>query len=368
MKVHLITLAAFPYTSAESIHLAMFSKAMANSCQYTLITPLKPWRKMTWSKSLDKFYGINDNCFQQKKIFQFSRTGKDFVEKALKFSIKEHALVYARQYIVMFEACKKGLNCVWEIHSLPSISQLKQVEIFISNGLLKNIVVISSALKFDIISNLDINYNYDNIFIVAPDAADETKFSPKDQISDKPVVGYIGSAYKGKGAEIIFPLATSCPNIKFLFYGVEYGQKEIEYLGIPPSNLELKGKILYSEIPDALNNFDIALLPNQPNVIVANGDNIGKYTSPMKLFEYMASGKAIISSDLDILKEVLVNNRNAILVDYKDVNAWKIELEKLYINKDLRLRLGLNAYQDFITSYTYKARAKNILLCLSEKN
>lgn len=360
MKIHLVTLAAFPYTSAESIHLAMFSKAMSEKVDYTLVTPLKPWRKMTWNKRLETIYGLKNNCFKQKKIIQLKKNGNDFITKAIRYAKKENALVYARHYNTMLAAVEKKIYCILELHHLPSNKQIINFRNYISSGYLKKIVVISHALKRDILKIIGDENIYKDYIFVAPDAADESKFSPCLNENEKPTVGYIGSAYKGKGAEIIFPLARACPNIDFVFYGAEYGQKDIEYLGEPPFNLKLKGKILYSQVPEALKTFDIALLPNQLDVIVANGDNIGMYTSPMKLFEYMAAGKVIMASDIDILKEIL-NKDNSILVDCKDVNEWKTKLLKIYNDEGQRVNLSNAAYRDFIEKYTYNARVNNIL-------
>lgn len=359
MKVHLVTLAAFPYTSAESIHLAMFSKAMSVKCDYTLVTPLKPWRKTTWSYNIKKIYDLENALFKQKKFLQISKNGADFINKAINFAKNENALIYARQYCTIVMAVEKQIDCVLELHNLPDEKIVNSLKEYFNQGYLKKIIVISKALKRDILKLL-CEVKYDALIYVAPDAADESKFKPSFKLNDKIVVGYIGSAYKGKGAEIIFPLARCCPNINFIFYGVKQGSKEIEYLGEPPSNLTLKGKILYSQVPMALKSFDIALLPNQMNVIVANGDNIGLYTSPMKLFEYMAAGKAIIASNIDILKEIL-NEDNSVLVDYEDIEKWEIALNELYQDKNRIIELSKKAHRDFIKCYTYNARANNIL-------
>ena len=79
-------------------------------------------------------------------------------------------------------------------------------------------------------------------------------------------------------------------------------------------NLKFWGHVSPARVPECLGQFGIALLPNQPSVRLPNGDDIGRFTSPMKLFEYMAAGRAIIASDLPTLREVLTDDVNCLLV------------------------------------------------------
>ncbi|GGE45486.1 hypothetical protein GCM10007421_19560 [Halopseudomonas oceani] len=359
MKLYLITLAAFPFYSAESIHLAMFGKAMSKLCDFELLTPMKLWRRETWSFNLKKYYGIDVSDINQRKLLQVSPAGKSFVKRAIAIAANNGGLVYARQQVVAEEALKNSVGFVWEIHALPSAAGLKLIDSGLKAGLLKKVVVISHALKNDIVDSLGLEIA--ESILVAPDAADDSKFSYCTKRRGKLVVGYVGSAYPGKGAEIILPLARRCPDVEFLFYGASKNDVAIKGYGAVPDNLIFKGKVPYSEIPACFDEFDIALLPNQPKVIVANGDDIGKYTSPMKLFEYMAAGKVIIASDLDIIKEVLTHRYTALLVGHNDVDAWKQSLKEVLNDSELAGLLSVNARSEFSEKYTYSARARLII-------
>ena len=56
--------------------------------------------------------------------------------------------------------------------------------------------------------------------------------------------------------------------------------------------------------------------------ILRNSDSdTGKFMSPLKIFEYMSHKKAIIASDLPVIREVL-NERNSVLVKSDDINLW----------------------------------------------
>ena len=66
-------------------------------------------------------------------------------------------------------------------------------------------------------------------------------------------------------------------------------------------------------------------------------DDNSNYISPLKMFEYLASGIPIISSDLKVLREKLVNRKNSILIkNYSNPIAWKKAINELSNNFYLR--------------------------------
>ncbi len=100
-------------------------------------------------------------------------------------------------------------------------------------------------------------------------------------------------------------------------------------------------------------------MPYQKHVAASSGGDIAAYLSPMKLFEYLACGRAILSSDLPVLREVL-NPDNAILLDAEDVEGWSNALRLLQNDAQLRAKLGEHARRD-AALYTWEARARAIL-------
>jgi glycosyltransferase involved in cell wall biosynthesis len=79
----------------------------------------------------------------------------------------------------------------------------------------------------------------------------------------------------------------------------------------------------------------------------------------MKMFEYMASKRAIISSDLPIIREVL-NPSNAMLCPPEDIEAWSQALECLIFDDEKRHALAEQAWLD-IQQYTWLERARKAL-------
>ena len=79
----------------------------------------------------------------------------------------------------------------------------------------------------------------------------------------------------------------------------------------------------------------------------------------MKMFEYMAAGRAIVTSDLPVIREVL-NEKSAVFCEPDDLENWKVEIEKLFADESRRVALGKQALQD-VNSYTWLARAGKIV-------
>ena len=81
-------------------------------------------------------------------------------------------------------------------------------------------------------------------------------------------------------------------------------------------NLFINDHIPYNEIFKKLRDIDVCIfyLIRKKITVSGNVGDISKYTSPLKIFDYMINGKLIICSDLPVLKEVLKNNFNSILV------------------------------------------------------
>ena len=107
---------------------------------------------------------------------------------------------------------------------------------------------------------------------------------------------------------------------------------------------------------------DILLMPYSSSITVA-GDvgDITKFTSPLKLFDYLCAGKIIICSDFKVLKEVVKEKQNAIFVkNFKNSFAWKNEIQKLKNQPNKQLIISKNNYK-LGQRYSLDKRAKKIL-------
>ena len=83
------------------------------------------------------------------------------------------------------------------------------------------------------------------------------------------------------------------------------------------------------------------------------------YASPMKLFEYMASGTPIVATDLPSTAEIARDGENALLVPPDDAAALGKAIERLTKDRKLAERLARAAFAD-APKYSWDARAEKL--------
>jgi glycosyltransferase involved in cell wall biosynthesis len=83
------------------------------------------------------------------------------------------------------------------------------------------------------------------------------------------------------------------------------------------------------------------------------------FTSPLKLFEAMASGRPIVASDLPSIREVLTHEKNALLVPPGDAGALASAIERLLLDRELARALAARAFED-VKAYSWDRRAEAI--------
>ncbi|MEK6222042.1 MAG: glycosyltransferase, partial [Chloroflexota bacterium] len=182
----------------------------------------------------------------------------------------------------------------------------------------------------------------------------------------KLTIGHTGHLYPGRGADLILRLAAALPGVNFLLVGgepkdVDRVKQQTKDMNI--ENVRLTGFIPNAELPLYQAACEILLMPYQAHITTSSGAGGSVFFSPLKMFEYLASGRAIVASDFDILHEVL-SAENAVLLPPDDLPAWITALEKLIADKTYRNGLALQA-KNTANRYTWAARAERILTNIS---
>ena len=216
-----------------------------------------------------------------------------------------------------------------------------------SKYIIKNIFISKSLANF--------YKNKTKNFKVLHDAVNLKKFKKK-KIRKIKKISYVGSFYKGRGIELIFDIARELKNFKFYLYG-----KRDEKFNKLPKNVYLKPFVEQSKIPLILGQSDLLLLPYLKKVYLSfdskSSDN-SKFMSPLKLFESLASGTPIFCSNIKVLREVLKNDYNSILInDFEKKNEWIEKIIKISTNQNKLRFISKNA---ILTSkkYTWLKRTK----------
>ena len=116
------------------------------------------------------------------------------------------------------------------------------------------------------------------------------------------------------------------------------------------ARVRFTGLVDHALVPAAVAAFDIAL---QPKVV--------PYASPLKIFDYMAAGRAIVAPDQPNIREILENGRTALLFDPADPGALWPAVQRLAADPALRLKSGTAARAELVArDYTWSGNAHRI--------
>ena len=174
-------------------------------------------------------------------------------------------------------------------------------------------------------------------------------------------VGYFGSLYKSRGVDLILKLSKIDRENKYFIFGNLKNYKNIKNK-FYSQNLSLNDYLPYKSVPENILKMDVLLMPYQEKIVAAgNVGNIINFTSPLKLFDYMACGKIIISSQVKVLQEILKEKRNVIFIkNFNNAYAWKKEIQKIKFLNDKRHIISQNNFK-MSKNYKLNERAKKIL-------
>jgi glycosyltransferase involved in cell wall biosynthesis len=111
---------------------------------------------------------------------------------------------------------------------------------------------------------------------------------------DKRIICYAGSLYKGRGIELLLSVSKKLPqDLHVLIVGGRSGDLE-RYKGMALemgcTNVHFTGFVLNNTVPKYLVASDVLVMPYQRNAEETSGHVIADFFSPLKMFEYMASG------------------------------------------------------------------------------
>jgi glycosyltransferase involved in cell wall biosynthesis len=312
------------------------------------------------------FYAVEPN-FVVDKIARPTRRGGGLVYGAglaarLARRYRWADLVYCRDPVGGLLAAEARLPVVFEAHELPSSRWLHAVMRRMASRSLA-MVAITRALRDDLVAA---KLGGARDVIVAPDAYDSPSTPARRRpVGQPPMIGYVGNLYAGRGVELIVELAKVLPDCRFRVVGGS--QRDVarwRALGLP-RNLEMLGFRPQAELPAVYAGLDVVLMPHSSRGVVgATGTDITRWTSPMKMFEYMASGVPMVASDLPVLREVLRDGDNALIARADDVDDWRRAIDRLVSDDDLRFQIGTTAQRDIERDFTWDARAKHVMTSL----
>jgi glycosyltransferase involved in cell wall biosynthesis len=248
--------------------------------------------------------------FSADPIFELGLVGKPLRGLRLLLGSKEANLTYrlARKIICVSEGAKSMLEDGWGVET-------------------EKIVVLPNGVDVD--------------FFGRP--FDPIPIQSELELDGNPVVGFVGGFQLWHGLELLVEsfaqVKSEVPNAKLLLVGDGPARAPIENkiseLGLK-SSVIITGLVEQSRVAELLSVIDIAAIPYPrfPREL---------WFSPLKLYEYMAAGKAIVASKAGQISEVIQDGHNGILIDSGNVRGFSQAIINLLKNPIKMYRLGENA-------------------------
>ncbi|MDD3284440.1 MAG: glycosyltransferase [Patescibacteria group bacterium] len=372
MKLIYITNSRIPTEKAHGYQICKMCEAfIENNIELKLIIPR---RFNEIKQDVFQYYDIK-NKFDIIKIpcLDFSQFGiMGFWIQTLSFLLFSKIYLFFINYDILYTRDKfLGLfykNYILELHELPK--NINNVILYLLKKA-KKLIVLTSYLKIDLINRGIL----ENRIIVSADAVDLKDFDiskDKNEIrkilklpKDKKIILYTGSfyLYDWKGVDLFIESSKYFDN-NYLFILIGGNNNEIvemknKYKNY--SNILFLEKKEHKYIPLFLKAADILVLPNK------KGNKTSEfYTSPLKLFEYMASGTPTVASDLPSIKEIL-NDNNSILFSANNINSLVDSIKKIIDNVGFAEKISLEAKKNVYIN-TWNLRVKNIINFINKKN
>jgi len=373
MRITYIVNARIPTERANGIQIIHTCEALAKTgIEVELVVP---WRFNPLKEDPYQYYGVEKN-FSIRKLpsLDFIRIGKlgfliqewTFILSSILFlliSNKKENVIYVRG-----ERLVRGILSIiskypifLETHMIPRTFSVYEKTFKKVNG----IVVITKYYENELR-----NKGFNSV-LCAPDGVTISDFNiaiSKRDACEKlglplggKIVMYTGQLYSWKGAEVLADSAQFLPeDTVVVFVGGSPGNI-IPFRGKYDNNSQILiiGERSHKEIPLYLKAADILVLPNTGKEAVSRW-----YTSPVKLFEYMASGRPIIASDLPSMRDIL-NKKNSALVPPDDPYSLATTIKELLENNNKAVAIAEEAHSN-VEQYSWDKRASSLHAFIKE--
>ncbi len=174
-----------------------------------------------------------------------------------------------------------------------------------------------------------------------------------------PLAAYAGHLYPWKGVDVFLQAIARVPHVRGLVVGGHPGESDVARIEALIRTLDLQDRVDLTGLvgpTDVRNQLAAATMLVLPNTRSAISE---RYTSPLKLFEYLTMGRPIIASDLPAIREVLAPDVSALLVPPGDADALAEAIARLAADPVLSARLAQGAGA-LAPQYTWTRRAERL--------
>ena len=178
-------------------------------------------------------------------------------------------------------------------------------------------------------------------------------------LSSSPLAAYAGHLYPGRGVDIFLQALAEMTEVRGLIVGGNPSERDLprlrsvaERFGLQ-DRVEFTGQVAQRQVSELLARADVLVQP----LTALHGN--AHYSSPMKVFEYMALGKPIVASDLPAIREVLRDGENAVLIEPDSPERLASGVRRVLDDRVLAERIARGAFDD-AAQYSWERRAERL--------
>lgn len=180
---------------------------------------------------------------------------------------------------------------------------------------------------------------------------------------DRKIVCYCGNTYKGRGIEFLVRAAERMPDTLFLVVGGRewdnlFWREMAREAGV--KNFRMEGFVWQREVSAYLQASDVLVMPYSSGMTIEDGTEAGEFTSPLKLFEYMAAAKPIVATGVPSVLEILRPGENSVVAPPDDEEEFfrllRLVLEDPLLYEQISQRARLD-----VAEYTWEKRVRKII-------
>jgi glycosyltransferase involved in cell wall biosynthesis len=370
MKIACITTSVIPSNTANSIQAMKVCHALKEiGSDVRLWVPA--YQRADWQDLAD-IYGLQSAFPVDWLPFIPALRQYDFCWRAVQEACRWGAdVVYTWSLQAADFALMRAKPAVMEFHDFPMGKFGPRLfHKYISHSGRKLTLCTTRALADGLEENYQFHFRDDELQI-APNGVELERYAQLPEpaaarrllgLKEKLTVGYSGHFYSGRGMDILLELAKALPQANFLWMGgrledITPWQEKLTQLNL--NNVTITGFIPNSQLPMYQAAADILLMPYSRSISGSSGGNIARIINPMKMFDYLASGRAIAASDIPVFHEVL-SDQNVLFCEPENPQGWIKAVTTLLQDEKLRIRLGSQAKQD-ASRYAWKQRARTTL-------
>jgi glycosyltransferase involved in cell wall biosynthesis len=370
MRIAAISNSRIPSSTANSVQAMKVCDALVQAGHdVRLIVPAEA-EPADWA-DLARFYGVGHEFHVEWLPSRRAFRRLDFAWFA-RAAARRHAAELTYTWLPQVAALQAWLNrpVVLEMHAdvagrmgawwLKQVWRSRRTRLLVTTAALRRTLEHSTRMKFP-----------DGAVVVAPNGVDLERYGqlPRPagaraqlQLPEGLTVGFTGHFYPGRGIELLFELARGMPELRFLWVGGTVdavGEWRERLRRANQTNVTLTGFVDNSRLALYQAASDMLLMPYASSVAASSGQDIAKVINPMKMFEYMAASRPIITADLPVIREVLDDTR-AVFCPPGEVGAWTEAVLALASDPGRREALAQNARRE-VEKYTWLRRAHKAL-------